>query len=145
MEKEQSFARSVSSTSSDRVRIVERDTCIHATLAGLFGLRECLGAHLMLRRAVDSAAADRALIDIRGCVLTMTPGQYVTLLRAAISRPLAMPVAYVAESWVMALASAHERVMGRRGFPRRFFASEPAATRWLARVQPGPREQQLDL
>lgn len=132
----------VASCSSDRVRIDIRGSVLCVTMSGVIGYREALSMLWMLRRETQRTTAPALLIDLRACAVTLSPGDYVNVLRAALEKPLAIPIAFVASEWLMSLASVHVKVMRQRGFRRRFFASTACALKWLARP---PRTPQDDL
>ena len=122
--------------SSERLQFQFSGSTLAVKLSGVFGLRECLGALQAVRREAQRCQAVALLLDVRGVALTLTPPQYVDFMRAALDQPITRPVAFLAPKALMPWTSAHELLMLRRGLHRRFFASEAAALRWIARLPP---------
>lgn len=128
---------------SDRIHIEDCGTILIVTASGAFGLDECLSAMARVRLALADSQARAVLLDMRAAALTIGPGQYVSLVQAAIERPIRKPIAFVVGPGLIRFGDAYRLLMGRWGLSRRFFPSTAPAVRWLGKS--ASRSQQPDL
>ncbi len=129
--------------SSDRLRIAAHDGVLAVTASGVIGLRECLGILTRARAAAVRSQAFAVQLDLRAAAVTLSQPEYVEVLRAAIAKPIQVPIAFVVGEAVMSFAWAHETLMRRRGLKRKLFSSPASAARWIGRLPRTPRSQDL--
>lgn len=123
-------------TSSDRLSITSEGGILTATVSGLLGATECIGALWQIRRAAAAPEVCGVLVDMRGAALALSVPQYVEVLRFEVLAPIQQRMALVVGDGLISLARAHEIVLARRGLQRRFYTTRKAALHWLGAAPP---------
>lgn len=123
-------------TSSDRLSITSEGGILTATVSGLLGAAECMGALWQIRRSASAADVRGVLVHMRGAALAISVPQYVEVLRFEVADPVQQRMALVVGDGLISLARAHEIVLARRGLQRRFYTSPKAALHWLEAAPP---------